>query len=127
MVIGCSAVFMVILSAIIGAGTGAPLILWMGFGFFGTSGILPYALLSQSFPAHLAGRVITGLNFLVFAGAFGAQWGIGAVINLWPPGAGGAYPLVAYDVAFSLMLALQALALTWFAFAALRIRSRSRT
>ena len=119
MVIGCSAVFMVILSAIIGAGTGAPLILWMAFGFFGTSGILPYSLLSQSFPAHLAGRVITGLNFLVFAGAFGAQWGIGAVINLWPPSAGGAYPLVAYDVAFSLMLALQALALTWFAFATL--------
>ena len=125
MVIGCSAVFMVILSAIIGAGTGAPLILWMAFGFFGTSGILPYSLLSQSFPAHLAGRVITGLNFLVFAGAFGAQWGIGAVINLWPPGAGGAYPVVAYDVAFSMMLAWQALALTWFAFAALRMRSRT--
>ena len=126
MVVGCSAVFMVILSAIVGAGASAPLILWMGFGFFGTSGILPYSLLSQSFPAHLAGRVITGLNFLVFSGAFLAQWGIGAVINLWPPDAGGAYPVVAYDVAFSMMLALQALALTWFAFATLRFAKTSK-
>ncbi len=36
MVVGCSAVFIVLLIAIAGAGTGAPLILWMGIGFFGT-------------------------------------------------------------------------------------------
>jgi MFS family permease len=36
------------------------------FGFFGTSGILPYAVLSQSFPSHLSGRVNTALNLLVF-------------------------------------------------------------
>ncbi len=69
--------------------------------------------------------MITGLNFLVFAGAFAAQWGIGAIIDLWPPDAGGAYPVVAYGVAFSIMLAWQALALAWFALAKLRFGKTS--
>ena len=59
--------------------SGWALPVWMLFGFFGTSGIISYAVLSQQFPAHLAGRANTALNLLVFVAAFLAQWGIGAV------------------------------------------------
>ena len=86
----------------------------MAFGFFGTAGIVPYAALSQAFPAHLAGRVNTALNLLVFVMAFVAQWAIGAVIDLWPQTADGGYAAQGYQVAFAVMLALQVLALAWY-------------
>lgn len=82
-------------------------LLWMFFGFFGTAGILPYAALSQRFPHEIAGRLNTGLNVLVFVAAFCAQWGIGAVIDMWPRDAGGMYAPAGYRAAFTLMLGLQ--------------------
>ena len=94
--------------------TGAVLPAWMLFGFFGTAGILSYAALPQGFPPELAGRVITGLNVLTFAGAFAAQWGIGVVINLWPAASGGGYAPEGYQAAFAMMLVVQVLALAWF-------------
>ena len=62
----------------------------------------------------MAGRVNTGLNLLVFVAAFAGQWGIGAIINLWTPSAGGTYPAAAYRAAFGVMLLLQSLGLLWF-------------
>ena len=88
---------------------------WIAFGFFGTSGILPYAALSQRFPKRLAGRLNTGLNVLVFFAAFASQWGIGTIVNLWPSAEDGAYAPIGYQTAFALMLSLQALTLGWFA------------
>lgn len=87
---------------------------WMFFGFFGTSGIISYAVLSQSFPVHLAGRANTALNLLVFVVAFIAQWGIGAVIEIWPVTAEGGYDPAGYRAAFGVMLSLQILGLIWF-------------
>jgi MFS family permease len=95
--------------------TGAVLPTWMLFGFFGTSGMLSYAVLSQSFAPELAGRVITGLNVLTFAGAFAAQWGIGAIINLWPAAGDGGYSPEGYQAAFALMVVLQIASLVWYA------------
>jgi len=83
---------------------------WLAFGFFGTTGILPYAALSQKFSLHLAGRVNTAINVLVFVAAFMAQWAIGAVIEAWPA----ADPEQGYRAAFLMMLALQGLAALWF-------------
>ena len=87
--------------------------LWLLFGFFGTVGILPYAVLSQRFPPELAGRVNTGLNLLVFVCAFAGQWAMGAVIDLWPV-VDGRYALAGYRAAFGMMLALQVLAMLWY-------------
>lgn len=87
---------------------------WMLFGFFGTSGIICYAVLSQNFPVHLTGRANTALNLMVFVVAFIAQWGMGAVIELWPVTDQGGYNPAGYRVAFGTMLALQILALIWF-------------
>lgn len=87
---------------------------WMAFGFFGTAGILPYAALSQAFPANLAGRVNTGLNLLVFVLAFIYQWAIGAVIDLWPKAISGHFAPQGYQVAFWAMIVLQAFSLIWY-------------
>lgn len=90
--------------------------LWLLFGFFGTSCILPYAVLSQSFPRHLAGRANTGLNLLVFVAAFAAQWVIGLIINLWPQTLAGGYHASGYKTSFGLIVALQLTAAIWYFF-----------
>lgn len=96
------------------APTGWAVPLWLAFGFFGTTGILTYASLSQSFPKQLAGRVNTALNLLVFVLAFVAQWGMGGIIGLWERTAAGAYPLPAYRASFGVMIALQLLTILWY-------------
>lgn len=106
--------FMMTQAAIVANSAVPVLVLWVFFGFFGTTGIVPYAALSQRFPPHLAGRLNTGLNVLVFVVAFSGQWGIGAVIDLWPATASGGYALEGYRAAFGIMLGLQVLALVWF-------------
>jgi sugar phosphate permease len=94
----------------------------MLFGFFGSTGILPYAVLSQSFAPELAGRVNTGLNLMVFLGAFAAQWGIGAMIDFWPRTASGGYAPAGYQAALGVMFALQAAGMVWFVLAGRRVR-----
>lgn len=92
----------------------ATLPMWLLFGFCGTACILPYAVLSQSFPSALSGRANTTLNLLVFTGAFAAQWGIGAVIGLWPASPDGGYAAEGYRAAFAVILALQIPAALWY-------------
>jgi predicted MFS family arabinose efflux permease len=117
-VAGMSA-FMLVQTLLILEATSWARTLWVLYGIFGTTGIVPYAVLSQSFPLHLSGRVNTALNLLVFVAAFSAQWGIGAIINLWPVTAGGGYAPSGYQAAFTMMLLLQLLALLWFIFTGL--------
>lgn len=87
--------------------------LWLLFGFFGTAGILPFAVLPHLFPKELAGRVITSVNLLIFLAAFGAQWGIGAIINLWPKTDAGGYAVEGFETSFAVVFAMQVLALIW--------------
>ncbi|MDB4442711.1 MFS transporter, partial [bacterium] len=98
--------------------------LWVLFGIFGTTGIISYAVLSQSFPVHLSGRVNTGINLLVFICAFAAQWGIGAIINLWPVTAASGYAPPGYQAGFTMMLCLQVISLLWFFIASIRMARR---
>ncbi len=90
--------------------------LWLLFGFFGSSSILSYPLLSRYFPHHLTGRVNTSINLLVFASAFAVQWLMGGVIAIWSSGDHSGYDPRGYQVAFGLMLAVQVLAFIWFIF-----------
>lgn len=108
--------FMLVQFALMWGPSSGTLPLWIGFGFFGTSAIVMYAVLSQGFPGELTGRVNTALNLLVFIAAFAGQWGIGAIIDLWPSDNGGYHPQ-GYQVAFAVVLALQGLAFGWFVFA----------
>lgn len=88
-------------------GTGlSPAVLAIGFSFFGTAGAMNYAILAQSMPAHLTGRVSTCFNLLIFVAAFALQWGLGAILNAWTP-TDGQYPAIAYRAALGVSLALQ--------------------
>jgi predicted MFS family arabinose efflux permease len=107
------ALFIGVQLAILVDGTSHPAFYWTAFGFCGTAGILPYALFSQAFPRALAGRVNTALNVLVFASAFAVQWGVGALIDLCitEPGRSLAG---AYQLAFTLLIALQLFGALWY-------------
>lgn len=87
--------------------------LWAAYALLGTSGIVVYAGLSQVFPRHLAGRVNTSMNLLVFVGSFAFQWGTGIIIDLWPLTASGGYDPAAYRAGFGLVLATQVVSMLW--------------
>ncbi len=113
--LGGTAVFTVAIALLTLQWTAAVLPLWIVFGFFGTSCILMYPVLSRTFPRELAGRVNTGLNLLVFLGAFAIQWGVGAIVDLWPPTANGGYATAGYSAAFGVLVVLQIAGFVWFA------------
>lgn len=101
---------------------------WILFGFCGTSGIITYAALSQKFPPHLAGRVNTALNLLVFVAAFSAQWAVGGIISRWPAGLAGGYAPDGYKAAFSILWGMQLLGAAWYAvMGAVQYRSMHRS
>lgn len=88
--------------------------LWVAYTFFSSAAVLSYAVLTQRFPVELAGRVNTGQNLLVFIIAFIMQWGVGVVINLFPSSSIDQYNPVGYQVAFSLLLAIQTICMLWY-------------
>ena len=108
-------IFLFIQGTMIYGGIGSPLILVILLGFFGTSSVLVYAGYAKIFPKNLSGRVSTFLNLLVFIGAFILQWGIGAIIELWPPTDNG-YDPESYQSAFGFLVILQAAGLMWYLF-----------
>jgi len=113
-VLGFTVVYMGVQSAIVAGWVDQTYALWIGFGFIGNAGVLAFAALSQAFPSHLAGRVVTALNLIAILCAWAAQWGIGLIINLWPETPTGGYAPDAYPYAFGLLLALQVAAVAWF-------------
>lgn len=82
--------------------------LWLLFGFFGTSGVIAYSALSQTFPVHLSGRVTTALNLIVFIAAFAGQWAIGWIIGLFSKGSDNHLTPAGFTCGFLLMLLLEA-------------------
>lgn len=90
------------------------LVPWLLFGFFGGAGFLFYASVTGYFPEVLAGRAITSMNVLTFAGAFAAQWGIGAIIGAWPVAADGGYDPRGYAAGFGFFALLIAASLLWY-------------
>ena len=95
---------------VLGIGPSEPA--WMLLGLVFSVGNLAYALLQADFAPALAGRVNTALNLMVFVGAFGIQWGFGAMVDLLE-GAGHA-PRAAYQLTFGGLLALQCASWLWF-------------
>jgi len=86
---------------------------WLAFGLMGNVTALSYTLLSRHVPLAYAGRANTALNLLVFATAFGAQYAIGGIVDLWPE-TDGSYPPTAYRAAFALFWVLCLLGWGWY-------------
>ena len=82
------------------------------YGFGACSGALAYAILSQHFPARVAGRVNTATNIFMFIASLGFQIGIGAVLRLWPA-VDGRYPAEGYTVALGIAGVFQLAALVY--------------
>jgi len=86
---------------------------WLFLGLMGNVTALSYTVISRHFPLRLSGRANTGLNLLVFLAAFGAQYAMGGILDLWSE-QDGAYPSLAYQAAFGTFLALCAAAWVWY-------------
>jgi MFS family permease len=96
-----------------GVTTGLGVILAV-YGFTAISASLAYALFTPLFPPELTGRVNTASNVLMFGISFAFQWGIGAVLRLYPV-TDGRYAPEGYAAAFLLLGVLQFAALAWLA------------
>ena len=88
------------------------LLLWLIFVGAGTSVVLAYSILSRRLPKAMAGRANTAINVFGFVGMFSGQWGIGLVLDLWPPSASG-YAAAAYPWALGMTWAVQLAGLAW--------------
>jgi MFS family permease len=87
---------------------------WSVVSVVGAATVLSYAIIADYFPVEIAARANGALNLLHFGWAFVVQYGIGLVVGDWIP-QDEHYPVIAYQTAFGVGLALQAVALTWFA------------
>jgi len=86
-------------------------LLWPILGACFSLSNIAYSLVARAFPATLSGRANTALNLMVFAGAFGLQWGFGVLVDVLQ--AGGLATAAAYRSAFLALLAAQVVALLW--------------
>jgi MFS family permease len=97
--------------ALIAAGVHSSLVLGT-YAFTGISAALAYAILTPLFPPEMTGRVNTASNMLMFTLSFALQWGIGAVLKMYPV-VEGRYSPTGYTVAFATLAAAQLAAMLW--------------
>ena len=55
--------------------------LWVAYAAAATVYTLVQPRVGLAFPAHLAGRALTGFNLVIFSWMFASQWGFGVVID----------------------------------------------
>jgi MFS family permease len=82
------------------------------YGFTTISAALAYALLPGTFPIEMTGRVSTASNVLMFTVSFAFQWGVGAVLRLYPA-LDGQYSPQGYGSALMILGMLQLAVLAW--------------
>jgi len=111
---GFIVVFLCAELAIVLQWTALTLPMWMVFGMTGQAAILGYPWLASYYGAALSGRANTAINLVTFLAAFGVQYAIGAIIDLFPQTAAGGYDPRAYQVGFGVFLLAQVLALIWY-------------
>ena len=105
--LGFLALFLCSELAIVLQWTSINLPMWVIFGMTGQVAVLAYPWLSSYFGAALSGRANTAMNLVLFLAAFGAQYAIGAIIDLFPTTAAGGYHPTGYQVGFGVFLAAQ--------------------
>jgi MFS family permease len=86
---------------------------WCFVAAVGAATVLSYAIVADYFPKELAGRANAALNVFYIGGAFLVQELVGIVIDHWSI-EGTRHPMIAYQVAFGVVLAFQLAAWIWF-------------
>jgi hypothetical protein len=112
---GCIACTVALIPIALGYGA-ASAAAWIAYMALSPSGTLCYPLLAARFPREMTGRVLTALNMFTFLLAFAVQYGVGAIIGLWPV-TDGHYAREGYRAAFGLFWILQAASVAWLAWA----------
>ncbi len=92
---------------------------WCVVAIVGAGTVLTYSMIAEIFPKELAGRGNAALNVFQLGWAFVVQYATGLFLAVWPS-QHGHYPMIAYQVAFGLNLAVQITALAWFEWFRLR-------
>ena len=112
--LGFLALFFCAQLAIVLQWTSLNLLMWVVFGMTGQVAVLAYPWLSSYFGAARSGRANTAVNLVLFLTAFGAQYAIGAIIDLFPTTSGGGYDPAGYQVGFGVFFAAQLASLGWY-------------
>lgn len=86
---------------------------WFLFAFFSAAGPAGYAAVGQRFPAELAGRIGTALNFTMLVLVFFLQNIIGWILDLWPRTSTGGWRGAGYAWAMAMTVVLQAISVWW--------------
>jgi MFS family permease len=112
---GCVVCTLCMLPIVLGYRSGAVAFwaLFLGFSAFGS---MSYPLLATRFPVEITGRVVTAVNLVTFSLAFAVQFGVGAIINLWPV-VDGRYAVEGYRTSFALCWGLQVVSVMWLWYA----------
>ncbi len=81
------------------------------------SPVIPAMFLLQTqaalaFPGHVAGRILTTSNLMIFVGTFAVQWAIGVAIDMFNQL--GLTQTAALRMAFTCLVGLQVLSLIWY-------------
>lgn len=108
---GCVACTVFMIPIVLGIQMGS-VASWALFVAFSAFGSLSYPLLAARFPAEITGRVVTAVNLVTFSMAFAVQFGVGAIINLWPV-VDGRYATEGYAASFALCWLLQLIFVGW--------------
>ena len=90
------------------------ILLWSFVAIVGTATVVSFAVIADYFPPELAGRANGALNVLHFGWAFLAQYATGLILEQWST-EDGHRAILAYQVAFGFNVAVQIVALAWFA------------
>ena len=85
-------------------------VLWVAYGFSGSSWTLAFAYSAEIFPRHIMGRVTTSFNTVFFVCIFSTQIAIGYILDFWPKVSETAYPAQAHITAWSIFLGIQVVA-----------------
>jgi type IV secretory pathway TrbF-like protein/sugar phosphate permease len=96
-----------------------PAVSWSVVAVVGAGTVLSYASLAEYFPKEVAGRANGALNVFHLGWAFVVQYATGLILAQWPI-EGGHYPLIAYQTAFGLNVAIQIAMLLWFELPAIK-------
>jgi len=102
---------------------------WSLIAAAGAATVLSFAVLTEYFPKEISGRANAALNLLHVGIAFLLQTGMGLIISQWTQ-SDSAYPAQAHQTAMSVLLALELMALAWFAISTRRtlpLRSLTRS